>query len=119
MAITSCLPVLVPLLSLYLVNTSMLTEYVPGPMKKIAILGVIYLLTYIVAKINCWDQDIYVSLRAIAPVCIFIGWLILHYIPITGPFMYTLGDNVFVIIVLSLIYKMIYDAERVFGVCSS
>jgi len=118
MALTDCLPLLIPVISLYLVNTGILAEYAPGPMKRVLFLGVIYLLTALVAKIKCWNTDVFVSLRAIAPVCIFIGWLILHYIPFTSGIMFAFGDNVFVIVALSLLYKMIYDAEKVFGTCS-
>jgi len=117
MAFADCLPLLIPVVSLYLVSTGMLSDYVPGPMKKVLMLGLIYVLTYLAAKAKCWNTDKYVSLRAIAPVCIFIGWLLLHYFPLTSGIMFAFGDNIFVIILLSLIYKAIYDAPKVFGEC--
>jgi hypothetical protein len=79
---------------------------------KITTVVLIFIGTLIVAKIECWHSKKSIFGLSFAPTSIFIAWAIAQYlpIPIISPFLKIFGNNVFLIIGLSFLYKMIYDA---------
>jgi hypothetical protein len=104
---SSCIPLLIPLLSY-----SLASKYSPLGLDttiRIVTVGLVFISTYIVAKIQCWNSDKSIILRSLAPTTIFILWWGLHYFPMTAPLMNLFGTNIFFIIALSFLFKMVYD----------
>jgi hypothetical protein len=103
----SCIPNLIPLLSF-----SLASKYSPFGLDatiRIVTVVLVFVSTYIVAKIQCWKSDKYIFLRSLVPTLIFVAWLVAHYFPMTAPLMNLFGTNIFFIIALSFLYKMVYD----------
>ena len=70
---------------------------------------IMYFITYVYAKVRCWTSDKWISARAVVPVLIFLVWAFSFIFPMTAPLMNIFGNNPLFIVVLSLLYKMIYD----------
>ncbi len=103
----SCIPLLIPLLSY-----SLASKYSPLGLEttiRIVTVGLVFISTYIVSKIQCWNSDKYIFLRSLVPTLIFVAWWAAHYFPMTAPLMNLFGTNIFFIIALSFLYKFIYD----------
>lgn len=119
MPVLDCVPMLIPLIAstLAIQFFSVLSSMIPvsGGKPFLTVL-IMYFVTYIYAKIfKCWKSDKYISLRAIVPVLIFVGWMIAFIFPLTAPIMMGIGNSPFLIALLSIIYKLAYD--KMFGDC--
>ena len=111
MSVMDCVPMLIPLIALTLAVQlfSMLPISIPGGQPFLTVL-IMYIVTYLYAKIfKCWKSDKYISIRAIVPVLIFVGWMLAFIFPLTSPFMMAIGNSPFLIAFLSIIYKLAYD----------
>ncbi len=116
MTVTDCLNIMIPLVSsmLALQFFSTITHILPMPLPTIIAqpfltVLIMYVLTYISAKIKCWNSDKYISMRAIVPILIFLAWVAAFMFPLTAPAMMAFGNSPFLIVVLSLVYKLAYD----------
>ena len=117
MPVLDCVPMLIPLIASNL-SIAIFSSFPGGGGVGEASLTVliIYIATYAYAKIfKCWKSDKYISIRAIVPVLIFVGWLLAFIFPLTSIIMRGIGNNPFVIALLSIIYKLAYD--YIFSVC--
>ena len=121
MAVTDCIPMLIPLVAsmLALQFFSVLSSIIPVPSgiaQPFLTVLIMYIVTYLYAKITkCWNSDKWISARSIVPILIFIGWLAAFVFPLTAPFMMGLGNSPFLIVALSIVYKLAYD--KMFGDC--
>ena len=114
MAITDCLSIMIPLVSsmLALQFFTTISSMIPLPTsvaQPFLTVLIMYILTATYAKIQCWKSDKSVLGRAIVPVLIFVVWVIAFIFPLTSPIMMIIGNSPFLIVALSLLYKMIYD----------
>jgi hypothetical protein len=115
MTVLDCLPLMIPLVAsmLSLQFFTILSSFLPFPSgvaQPFLTLLIMYILTIIYAKIQCWKKkDIYVTVRAIVPNLIFLAWVIAFIIPFTAPVMFGIGNSPFLIVALSLIFKVSYD----------
>jgi hypothetical protein len=117
MAVMDCVPMLIPLIALTLAVQlfSMIPISIPGG-TPVLTLVLMYFVTYLYAKIfKCWKSDKKIWARSIVPNLIFFGWVFLFFFPYTTAIMMAIGNNPFLIAVLSIIYKLAYD--RVFNEC--
>ena len=110
MSVMDCVPMLIPLIALTLaVQLFSMLPIIPGGQPFLTVL-IMYIVTYLYAKIlKCWKSDKYISIRAIVPVLIFVGWMLAFIFPLTSPFMMAIGNSPFLIAFLSIIYKLAYD----------
>ena len=105
-----CIPLLVPLIGTYLAS-SVLNSWFPFDIPYAAQFVTVVLIliaTYIVAKIKCWKSTKSIFGCSFVPTLVFIVWLGLFFFPLSSPIMNIFGNNVFVIVSLSLLYKIIY-----------
>ncbi len=115
MTVFDCLPLMIPLvasmLSLqFFTVLSSLLPFPSGVAQPLLTLLIMYILTIIYAKIQCWNKkDIYITIRAIVPNLIFLAWVIAFIFPLTAPVMFGIGNSPFLIVGLSLIFKIAYD----------
>ena len=121
MTVMDCIPMLIPLVSsmLALQFFSVLSSMIPGPTgvaQPFLTVLIMYIVTYLYSKITtCWNSSKWIFARSIVPILIFIVWLIAFVFPLTSPFMMALGNSPFLIVFLSIIYKVAYD--KMFGDC--
>ncbi len=110
MSITNCLPLLVPLTAMNMTDIN-LFSFIPSVFTKILVLGLIYGLTILIAKWNCWSSEtlVKVALKALIPTVVFIIWTVLFYVPLTQGPMMIFGENIIIIVLLSILYKIIFD----------
>ena len=116
MAVMDCVPMLIPLIALTLAVQlfSMIPISIPGG-TPVLTLVLMYFVTYLYAKIfKCWNSSKRIWARSIVPILIFVAWVAAFFSPI-APIMMAIGNNPFLIAVLSIIYKLAYD--RVFNEC--
>lgn len=108
---TCCIPLLIPLFSSQ-VSSSML-NFLPFDIpfaSQFVTVVIILFATYIVAKISNWNSTQPIFWKSLVPSLVFIVWLGLFFFPLTSPIMLGIGSSIFALIVLSLLYKIIYDA---------
>lgn len=106
-----CIPLLIPLFSSQL-SSSMLNFLpfdIPFASQFVTVVLILFA-TYIVAKISNWSSTQPIFWKSLVPSLVFIVWLGLFFFPLTSPIMLGIGSSVFALIVLSLLYKVIYDA---------
>lgn len=121
MSVLDCVPMLIPLIAsaLTLQFFSILSSNIPistGLGQPFLTVLIMYFITYIYAKFfKCWKSDKWISMRAIVPVLIFVGWILAFIFPLTSPIMMGIGNSPFLIALLSIIYKIAYD--KMFGDC--
>ncbi len=121
MTVTDCIPMLIPLvasmlaLQFFSVLSSML-PLGPGMGQPFLTVLIMYIVTYLYAKITkCWNSDKWIIARSIVPILIFVAWLAAFVFPLTAPFMMGIGNSPFLIVILSIVYKLAYD--KMFGDC--
>ena len=116
---TCCIPLLIPLLSYSLADKylggSSITGFLAAGSVKFATVFIIFLSTWIVSSIKCRGKNKSNFLRSFAPTAIFIAWIAAFYAPFPPltVFMRVFGTNVFFMIALSFLYKMVYDYTMV------
>jgi hypothetical protein len=121
MSVTDCIPMLIPLVAsmLALQFFSVLSSMIPVPSgiaQPFLTVLIMYIVTYLYAKVTrCWNSDKLIFARSFVPILIFIGWLVAFIFPLTSPFMMGIGNSPFLIVALSIIYKLSYD--KMFGDC--
>jgi hypothetical protein len=114
MTVFDCLSIMIPLVSsmLALQFFSTISSMVPLPTtvaQPFLTVVIMYILTAVYAKIQCWKSDKAVTGRAIVPVLIFLAWVAAFIFPVTAPIMMVIGNSPFLIVALSLLYKIVYD----------
>jgi len=114
MSVFDCLSIMIPLVSsmLALQFFSTLSAVIPvgGVLgQPVLTLVLIYINTYLYAKIKCWKSDKSILGRAVVPTLIFLVWAFAFVFPLTAPIMMGLGNSPFLIVLLSLLYKTIFD----------
>ena len=115
MSVFDCISIMIPMIAAMfsLQFFSIISSIVPLPTsvaQPFLTVLIMYVLTYVYAKIQCWKSDKVISMRAIVPILLFIGWLAAFVFPLTAPFMMAFGNNPFFMVLLSLIYKLAYDS---------
>lgn len=115
MSVLDCVPMLIPLIAstLAIQFFSILSNMIPIPGglgQPFLTVLIMYFITYVYAKIfKCWNSTKWISMRAIVPVLIFVGWMFAFIFPLTSPIMMGIGNSPFLIALLSIIYKLAYD----------
>ena len=106
-----CIPLLVPLFGSQVASSAL--NFFPFDIpfaSQVITVGIIIVATYVVAKLSNWNSTQPIFWKSLVPSLVFIVWLGLFFFPLTSPIMLTLGSSIFVLLALSLLYNVIYDA---------